>query len=97
MGILDTFPFFLATQKRQSHYAKAIVAGFPSFFFPSFCSGIPQWVEIPRRAESRCHPQPKATWATEGPAWWHPIREEFLILAQTGVQFLAMKYHILLF
>lgn len=30
VGILDTFPFFLATQKRQSHYAEATVAGLPS-------------------------------------------------------------------
>ena len=29
-GILDTFPFFLATQKRQSYYTEAMVAGLPS-------------------------------------------------------------------
>lgn len=61
-----------------------------------FLMPLTQWVKNPCRDEGSAI-QPRVTRDTEKLACQCPIRGEFLNSAETGIQFLAMKCHILLF
>lgn len=89
VGVLDNFPFF------PDYTEETIILCWGHCYWASLCSLHSESKILAGMRVAAI--QPRVTWDTEKLACQWPIRGEFLNSAETGIQFLAMKCHILLF